>query len=73
GEWRSTAIHLPGILSREEKGRGGQVCWPGDQVRVRVGMETAVPVRLGVAAECAELLGMEPSGQGEAGRGGQVC
>ncbi|MDZ4772846.1 MAG: hypothetical protein SGI72_06890, partial [Planctomycetota bacterium] len=54
-EWRSTAIHLPGILSREEKGRGGQVCWPGDQVRLNVGMETSGPVKLklGVATKCA--------------------
>ncbi len=37
------------------------MCWPGDQVPFDVGMETSVPVRLGVAAECAELLGMETS------------
>jgi len=42
-------------------GRGSQVCWPGSQVWLDVGMETSVPMQLGVAAECAELLGMETS------------
>ena len=37
------------------------MCWPGERVRLHVEMGTSVPVKLGVAAECAELLGMETS------------
>ncbi|MDZ4774650.1 MAG: hypothetical protein SGI72_16115, partial [Planctomycetota bacterium] len=47
---------------------GDQVCWPGDQVRwpggrvrLRVGMESSVPVHLGAAGACSEWLGIETS------------
>jgi len=49
------------------------VCWPGGQVRLQVGMETTVPVQLGVAAKCAELLGMEVIGSAAVARDGQVA
>ncbi|MDZ4774615.1 MAG: hypothetical protein SGI72_15920, partial [Planctomycetota bacterium] len=26
-------------------GRGGQVCWPGGQVRLHVGIKTSVPMK----------------------------